>query len=736
MTVKFAAPTSTASPPNSAKVAEISKVIGEDVFRGENEILLDGICHDFRKGLPFGLTNLRKNHMQGKVDVNLCDEFGCYLLQAASHGGMLDAVRDLLARSANVNQEDDNGNTALHIAVLFNHSDVATFLLEQGADPEHRNHHGDRPGELCIERFYGRAFKAVKDGDIKSVLRLVGREFIPTDLTEEQCDTSNIEFVPKRFHQRCSRDGNYFWQLEEETPEDYEREHRHDNDDQTPAGAAQQPPDEAVGPNDSNAIDEPVAADTGPQAAEEQEQETLTGRTLLMYAAEGGYMKLTKVLVRSRANMLLEDSRGDCAISLAKRNKHFDLARWLNERLREEDRTEIMTEETVELNELRKDFDKFCLLGSTTIGASSGKGGRASTMDFMEFLKYLTEKGLAGAGNPVSKDRASEIFQWQMDVSTASGELEWPNFKQCLHRLAHKLHWDEIQGVPREDLLDHSPMLDNRNDILKIPLTKVSRKSLQRELEWMQRSLDLIGDRCKETTSCRYAAYGLGVTTGRHKLRNETFDVYRKLLRAPDIKMKMPKFTKDKEVMKKEMLAKQFFNLIDKDRSGSLTRYELQWALEDFGFTKEEETEVFKAVDADNSGSVTLGEFLAGMGEGTVSFAGRESKSSKKQSFLEIGLKMSKAINQKEQPVKILSISPGLFGQIFKIFCDFAMKDRLYHFAESSCLFSAPKTSALVHACLSALSPLAAKSLSFSLFPPPPSTFPPSSPLSAPTMHC
>ena len=134
--------------------------------------------------------------------------------------------------------------------------------------------------------------------------------------------------------------------------------------------------------------------------------------------------------------------------------------------------------------------------------------------------------------------------------------------------------------------------------------------------------------------------------------------------------------------------------------SGSLTRYELQWALEDFGFNKEEQTEVFQAVDADNSGSVTLGEFLAGMGEGTVSFAGRESKSSKKASFLEIGLKMSKVVNQKEQPVKILSISPGLFGQIFKIFCDFAMKDRLYHFAESSCLFSAPKTSAVVCACL------------------------------------
>ena len=192
-----------------------------------------------------------------------------------------------------------------------------------------------------------------------------------------------------------------------------------------------------------------------------------------------------------------------------------------------------MTEETVELNELRKDFDTFCMLGSADIGAAK-KGGRASTMDFIEFLKYLTAKGLAGEslishpcdesnvlntkepagpGNPCSKDTAFAIFNWQMEVSTASGELGWLNFKQCLHRLARQLDMDEIQGVPTEDLLDHSPLLDNQTDILKMPLTKVSRKCLQRELETMQRSLDLIGDRCKQITSCGYAAYGNGVTT-------------------------------------------------------------------------------------------------------------------------------------------------------------------------------------------------------------------------------
>jgi len=683
----------------------------DDVFRGENEILLDDIGHDLRKGLQIGLGKLRTNHMQGKVDVNASDEHGCSLLMAAAHGGMLDAVTDLLARGARVNQEDDNGNTALHLSVLFDHPAVSAFLLEQGADPEHRNHHGDRPGELLRERFYGKAFAAIKSGETKTVLRLVGRLFIPTDLKEEECDISNVTFVPRRFQQRCSKVGTLYYELEEETPEDFAREHQHDPEEEdAPSGAMPGAPMEASGPRDEAAenevasmpMDRPQGVgenEANETAQREKEACSITGRTLLMYAAEKGYAKLVKVLVRSRANILLRDSRGDNALSLAKSSKHFDIARYLNERIPEEERTEIMTEETVELNDLRKSFDAFCLLGSANIGAGEKKGGRASTMDFAEFMKYLADKGLAGPGNPCSKDMASAIFQWQMDVSTASGELEWPNFKQCLHRLAHQLNLKVIENVPVDDLVDHNPVSDARSDILKIPLTKVSRKNLQRELEAMQRSLDTIGERCKETTSCRYAAYGFGVTTGRHKLRNETFDVYRKLLRAPAIHMKMPKFTKDKDVMKKEMLAKHFFNLIDKDRSGSLTRYELQWALEDFGFTKDEQAEVFQMVDADNSGSVTLGEFLAGMGEGTVTFAGRESKSNKKKSFLEIGLKMSKAVNQKEQPTKILSISPGLFGQIFKIFCEHSMKGRLYNFKEASCLFAAPKMSALVSVC-------------------------------------
>jgi len=351
--------------PTSHKTPKIDKDGGpplkspvlDGVFRGENEILLDGICHDLRKGLSHGLVNLRKNHMQGKIDVNQCDEFGCYLLMAAAQSGMLDAVQDLLARGARINQKDDYGNTALHMSVLMDRPSVSAFLLEQGADPEQRNHLGFRPGELLKELFYGAAFKAVKKGEVDAVMNLFGRDFIPKDITEEQCDTSHIDFIPRVFHERI-KGGIFLYELVEENQETANAEQfeflsRHPSlknfsiDLDTELAAGQQAPEEAVGPDEASTEEvSAMSIDDGPEEVNvDQVLPTLTGRTLLMYAAEGGYLKLIKELVRCRANILMQDSRGDTAISLAKAHKYFEVARFLNERIPESEQVLICTHE-------------------------------------------------------------------------------------------------------------------------------------------------------------------------------------------------------------------------------------------------------------------------------------------------------------------------------------------------------------------------------------------------------
>jgi hypothetical protein len=250
----------------------------------------------------------------------------------------------------------------------------------------------------------------------------------------------------------------------------------------------------------------------------------------------------------------------------------------------------------------------------------------------------------------------------------------------------------------------------------------VSRKAMERDLVWMQSQMDRIGERARETTACDYTAYGHGVTTGKppppppyrcpypcpyctlplltstattgkHVIRKETFSAYSQLLRVPQYHVAMPTFLKPKQQRKREAQAKHFFNAIDTDHSGELTRYELQCALEDYSFPKEEQDEVFRLLEG--SSTVRLPRFIRGMMEGDVSFAGRESKSRKSDSYLEIGRTLANRVTRNERPSAILSISPGLFGVMHKMFCDFALTERLASFDKHSCVYAAPQLSVL-----------------------------------------
>ena len=92
------------------------------------------------------------------------------------------------------------------------------------------------------------------------------------------------------------------------------------------------------------------------------------------------------------------------------------------------------------------------------------------------------------------------------------------------------------------------------------------------------------------------------------------------------------------EAEKKEMVAKHFFNLIDKDGSGTLTSYELKSAFEEYGFSAEEQETMFSLFDHDGSGSVTLNEFCQGLGKVNIQIEGRISKTSAIESHHAIAL--------------------------------------------------------------------------------------------------
>jgi hypothetical protein len=124
---------------------------------------------------------------------------------------------------------------------------------------------------------------------------------------------------------------------------------------------------------------------------------------------------------------------------------------------------------------------------------------------------------------------------------------------------------------------------------------------------------------------------------------------------------------------------------------GTLTRYELTSALDDFNFSKEEKEEIFSLVDADGSGSVTMNEFCQGISKTNIQLEGRVSKENRMESYHAMALAISKSVLAL---VKGDKIGPGSFAQIFKYLVSHATQHRMCQFEKQSRVYAAPKLSA------------------------------------------
>ena len=70
---------------------------------------------------------------------------------AAGDGNMAQ-VNQYLNNGANVNFQDHNGNTALHLAVENNHFDIIKLLLERGASMTIQNQAGNTALDIAIQQ--------------------------------------------------------------------------------------------------------------------------------------------------------------------------------------------------------------------------------------------------------------------------------------------------------------------------------------------------------------------------------------------------------------------------------------------------------------------------------------------------------------------------------------------------------------------------------------------------------
>lgn len=94
-----------------------------------------------------------KHMISHTKDVRAKDNWGWTALHWASmHGSLSCLPKELIARGADVNAQDDIlGNTALHRVARLGHIDYVKALIEAGADPTLKNKYGETALHLAID---------------------------------------------------------------------------------------------------------------------------------------------------------------------------------------------------------------------------------------------------------------------------------------------------------------------------------------------------------------------------------------------------------------------------------------------------------------------------------------------------------------------------------------------------------------------------------------------------------
>ncbi len=93
------------------------------------------------------------------VDPSVGDDVGYTPLHAAVQGGHVSAVQELLNEGANPNSIDKHGNGPLWTAVLSapneKRVELIRMLLSAGADPYYENQYGGTPEKTALEIAHG-----------------------------------------------------------------------------------------------------------------------------------------------------------------------------------------------------------------------------------------------------------------------------------------------------------------------------------------------------------------------------------------------------------------------------------------------------------------------------------------------------------------------------------------------------------------------------------------------------
>lgn len=85
------------------------------------------------------------------VDINFQDEEGRSALHMACDREHLNIVEFLLQNNANINIQDNEGNTPLHYACICCYEDIIKLLLQYSPNLDIKNDDEETPYDLCDE---------------------------------------------------------------------------------------------------------------------------------------------------------------------------------------------------------------------------------------------------------------------------------------------------------------------------------------------------------------------------------------------------------------------------------------------------------------------------------------------------------------------------------------------------------------------------------------------------------
>ena len=128
---------------------------------------------DIHTAVISGDLDVVKQHLEAGTNINERDPFGgSSPLISASLFGQTDIVKVLLDEGADVNFQNNDGSTALHVAAFFCRPEIVKILLDKGADKSVRNNYQTTAYESVVAPF----------DQVRGAYDVMGKMLAPTGL--------------------------------------------------------------------------------------------------------------------------------------------------------------------------------------------------------------------------------------------------------------------------------------------------------------------------------------------------------------------------------------------------------------------------------------------------------------------------------------------------------------------------------------------------------------------------